>query len=60
MPAAFDKCVRMGGKVRTKNLKDGKYVHFCFLNGKSYMGEVKQSKKDSTSTLASAVREKHA
>jgi hypothetical protein len=41
MPAAFEKCVKNGGKVRTKKLGGGKYMHICYLNGKSYAGEVK-------------------
>lgn len=45
MPEAFDKCVKNGGRVRTKELKDGQYMHICFLNGKSYAGEVKTKKK---------------
>ncbi len=45
MPASFDKCIRSGGKVRTKELGNGKYMHICFLNGKSYAGEVKTKKK---------------
>jgi len=46
MPEAFDACVRNGGRVRTKKLKGGKYMHICFLKGKSYPGEVKTKKKD--------------
>lgn len=41
MPAEFDTCVKGGGRVRTKSLKDGKYMRICFLNGKSFAGEVK-------------------
>jgi len=26
--------------MRTKKLSGGKYIHLCFLNGKSYSGEV--------------------
>jgi hypothetical protein len=44
MPAGFDKCVKNGGRVRTKELGNGKYMHICFLNGKSYAGEVKTKK----------------
>ena len=44
MPAAFERCVKNGGKVRTKSLGNGKYMHICFLNGKSYSGEVKTAK----------------
>ena len=40
-PEAFTDCVNKGGKVRTKTLSNGRYIHICFLNGKSYAGEVK-------------------
>ena len=43
-PAKFDKCVKNGGRVRRKTLKNGKYINICFLNGKSYSGEVHESK----------------
>lgn len=49
MPAAFDSCVKGGGRVRTvsgpdesKGLAKDEYVRFCFLDGKSYRGEVKK------------------
>ena len=45
MPAAFDRCVKRGGKVRTKTLPGGKYQHICFIDGKSYAGEIKTKKK---------------
>lgn len=45
MPAAFDACVKAGGRVRTKRLSKGRYIHICFLKGKSYPGEVKTKKK---------------
>ena len=44
MPAEFLKCVKNGGKVRTKKLKDGYYMPICFIGGKSYAGEVKKKK----------------
>lgn len=44
MPAAFDACVKNGGKVRTMTLKAGKYMHICMINGHSYPGEVKMKK----------------
>ena len=44
MPAAFEACVRKGGRVRTKSLSEGRYMHVCFLKGKSYAGEVKKAK----------------
>ena len=40
-PEGFDRCVKDGGRIRTKKLKGGKYMHICFLKGKSYAGEVK-------------------
>jgi hypothetical protein len=45
MPAAFDACVKSGGRVRTKRVGKGQYMHICFKDGKSYAGEVKQYKK---------------
>ena len=45
MPEAFENCVRKGGRIRTKKLGNGKYMHICFLNGKSYAGEVKTKSK---------------
>lgn len=44
MPVQFDSCVKNGGKVRTKKLKGGKYIHICWINGTSYSGEVKKKK----------------
>lgn len=46
MPEAFDKCVAAGGRVRTKKLGGGKYMHICFKDGKSYPGEVKREKTE--------------
>lgn len=45
MPAAFEKCVKAGGRVRTKKLSGGRYMHICFLGKKSYAGEVHTKKK---------------
>lgn len=45
MPAKFDKCVASGGRVRTKTLPGGKYIHLCFSAGKSTAGEVKVKKQ---------------
>lgn len=48
MPAAFEKCVSEGGKVRTvsgpnksQGLKGGQYVKFCTKDGKTHRGYVK-------------------
>lgn len=45
MPAGFLKCVREGGKVRTRKLSGGKYQRICYKGKKSYAGEVKTKKK---------------
>ena len=43
MPVEFDACVSGGGKVRTKTLKSGQYIHLCFPKdgGPAVGGEVK-------------------
>lgn len=43
-PKEFDDCVSSGGKVRTRKLKGGKFIHICFKDGKSFASEVKQKK----------------
>ena len=57
MPKDFLNCVKKGGKVRTKKLKDGKFIKICFIGGKSYSSEV-HSPKDSKgeSNVAKAMR----
>ncbi len=44
MPADFDRCVKRGGKVRTKKVGKNKFMHICFIDGKSFAGEVKVRK----------------
>lgn len=44
MPKDFENCISKGGKVRRKSLKGGKYINICYLKGKSYAGEVHESK----------------
>jgi len=44
MPQSFENCRQSGGRIRTKSLSEGRYIHICFKDGKSYAGEVKQSK----------------
>ena len=44
MPEAFNKCVRNGGRVFTKTLVKGRYVHGCEKNGKTVWGEIKKKK----------------
>jgi hypothetical protein len=56
MPKAFDMCRKNGGKIRTIQLKDGKYMHICSLGGKSYKGEVKSKQEErEKSPVASAI-----
>jgi len=50
MPKAFDDCRANGGKIRTKTLSGGKYMHICILNGKSVGGEVKTAKSKGKTT----------
>lgn len=45
MPESFDKCRREGGRIRTKTLSGGRYLHICWdKKGKSHAGEVKEKK----------------
>lgn len=46
MPAGFERCVKQGGRVRTIKPKPGRYLHVCYLGGKSYRGEVKHTKEE--------------
>jgi len=47
MPAAFERCLKAGGKVRTKKLSDGSYMKICIKpGGKSVGGEVHKKKKE--------------
>ena len=51
-PAAFDKCVKNGGKISTikpKGKDSSVYMKVCFLKGKSYSGYIEHS---SAKTLA--------
>jgi hypothetical protein len=53
MPANFDRCEKLGGKIRTisgpneeHGLKAGEYIHYCILpKGGSVRGEIKTVKK---------------
>ena len=57
MPKAFDNCRKNGGKIRTKKLSGGRYMPICYLNGKSYAGEV-HKKESTTSVTAKAIKER--
>lgn len=48
MPQAFDDCRARGGRIRTKSLSGGRYIHICYVGGKSYAGEVKTAKAGGT------------
>ena len=46
MPAGFDKCRSEGGKIVTKTLSGGKYLHICIDKaGKTHPGYVKTKGK---------------
>ncbi len=48
MPKGFDDCIKNGGKVKTKNLKNNKYIRICYdKKGNSHAGEVTTKKKSS-------------
>lgn len=48
MPKAFNDCAKNGGKIRTKKLKNGKYIRICYdKEGNSYPGEIKKVKENS-------------
>lgn len=48
MPKEFENCVKNGGRVRTKKLKNGRYMKICYdKNGNSHPGEIKKKKQAS-------------
>ena len=54
MPAAFERCLRAGGKIRTKKLPDGSYMKICVRpggakgpkGGRTVGGEIHKKKKE--------------
>ena len=54
MPAAFERCLKGGGKIRTKKLADGSYMKVCVLpggkkgprGGRTVAGEIHKKKKE--------------
>lgn len=51
MPKGFENCVKRGGRVKRVSgpdkdhgLKKDEYVNYCYIDGKSYRGEVKKKK----------------
>lgn len=54
MPAGFEQCRKEGGRIRRvigpdkeHGLKKGEYVNYCYLEGKSYRGDVKKRVSES-------------
>lgn len=45
MPADFVNCVKHKGRVRTKKLKNGKYMHLCLDKQGTHAGEVKNGSR---------------
>lgn len=53
MPKGFDNCVKAGGRVVTKKLKNNRYLHICYdKKGKAHSGEIKTKKKEDKKTKA--------
>jgi hypothetical protein len=42
--------IKRGGRVRTKKLPGGKFIHTAYLDGKNYEGEVKSKKTNPPGT----------
>ena len=59
MPEAFERCVKLGGRVRTKSLKKGKYLHVCFHGGKSYPGYVKMKKESPANRYTKGLKDEN-
>lgn len=45
MPKSFDKCVKDGGKIRTRKPSKNKFQRVCILGKKLFPGEIKTKKK---------------
>ena len=41
MPAEFNHCRANGGSIKTITINKTQYMHVCYLNGKSFPGEVR-------------------
>lgn len=59
MPKDFDNCISSGGKVRTKTLKGGKYMHICIKDGKTHAGEVKTRKPHEGKKMLAALEQNY-
>lgn len=50
IPKDFLDCAKNGGKVKTKKLKDGKFIRICYdKDGNSYAGEIMKERKKEAS-----------
>jgi len=56
MPAAFERCASSGGRIRTKSLSGGQYMHICYNKGKSYAGETHSRKSGPAPRVRKATR----
>ena len=45
MPKAFLKCVKSGGRVRTKSLSNKRYMKVCFSGDRTFSGHQRKAKK---------------
>ena len=46
MSKGFDECAKNGGKLRTKSLKNNKFIRICYdKDGKSHAGPVMTNRK---------------
>lgn len=50
MPKGFEECRKRGGRIRTKQLSNGRYIHICYIDGKSFAGYVKRKLKRNKKT----------
>lgn len=52
MPRGFDRCRRLGGRIRTIKPNAETYIPICYLGKKAYRGEVHKVKKKDGGTAA--------
>jgi len=45
MPEDYLRCIKEGGRVRSKRLNKDEYLPICYKDGKSYAGEKKKYKR---------------
>ena len=44
MPKDFTECQKAGGRIRTKQLSDGRYIKICYDSKGSHAGEVHEKR----------------